>query len=209
MVKRLQKMKKRPYTAHKYRNGFEFTVHPEEFETPIKWKKPSLIFVNSMSDTFHENAPIKFIKTIFEIMRRCPQHTFQILTKRPGIASSIITTHTPDNAWIGTTVCNKSELWKINELTHIDTPVRFVSFEPLLEDVGTIDLAGIDWVIVGCESGPGARFMNTDWVRSIRDQCIASDVPFMFKQKMIDNKIYDAPFLDGRTWEQFPKGWNK
>jgi len=176
MSKRLQKI---PLTAEKYRNGFEFTYHPMESFNPYHWKKPCKIFVNSMSDTFHEKSDVRSIRNIFKTMNECPQHTFQLLTKRPqNIPNDLYWT---DNIHLGVTVCVKSELTKIDHIRNF--PVKkFISFEPLLENVGVLDLKGINLVIVGGESGPGARPMHPDWVRSIRGQCKEAGIPFMFKQ---------------------------
>jgi protein gp37 len=182
MAKRLQAMK-----SAGYENGFNFEVHPDRLDIPLKRKKPTMYFVNSMSDLFHDDVPDSFIIEVFEVMERCPQHTFQVLTKRAermaAFFSSCARKRPPANVWLGVTVENQAHgLPRIEHLRRIDASVRFLSCEPLLEDLGTFDLSGIDWVIVGGESGHKARPLERRWALNIRDQCISHDIAFFFKQ---------------------------
>lgn len=191
----------------RYVNGFNVTLHPDLISIPFSWKKPRKIFVNSMSDLFHENIPLSFIKSVFSTITRADQHVFQILTKRAerlaDIASQI---KIPSNAWIGVTVESGNYLNRIDCLRSVLAAVRFLSVEPMIGPLGTIDLAGIDWVIVGGESGPGARPIEKEWVEDVRDQCLASNVPFFFKQWGGFNKKKAGRLLDGREWSQYPTG---
>jgi protein gp37 len=165
-----------------------------------------LIFVNSMSDLFQEGVPAKYLEQVFAVMNRCPQHTFQILTKRPGRASTLAARFDwTDNLWMGTSVENERVIARIDALRRVPARVRFLSLEPLLGPLPSLTLGGIDWVIVGGESGPGARPMQVDWVRSIRDQCLAKSVPFFFKQWGGVNKKRAGRILDGRTWDELPQ----
>lgn len=201
MSYRLQAMGK----AH-YANGFDLALHPDALDIPRRWKSPRLIFVNSMSDLFQVDVPLAFIKRVFEVMSECPQHTFQILTKRPHIAAEMHNALPwPDNVWLGTSVENAKVIDRIKHLRQVPAAVRFLSVEPLLGPLPRLALRGIDWVIVGGESGPGSRPMNADWVRQIRDRCIARDVPFFFKQWGGVNKKATGRKLDGRFWNQLPK----
>ena len=167
-----------------YENGFELTLLPNRLEEPLKRKKPTVYFVNSMSDLFHEDIPFSFIDSIFETIQKANWHTFQILTKRAErMAQYFEQKCPPSNAWLGVTVENKKHgLPRIDHLRTIDAKIRFLSMEPLLEDLGILDLQSIHWVIVGGESGPHARPMRTDWVESIQDQCEKQKVAFFFKQ---------------------------
>ncbi len=188
-----------------YRNGFRVTLQPDALEIPLKWKKPSTIFVNSMSDLFHEDVPPSFVRQVFDVMQRASQHQFQVLTKRPEIALEQATDLPwPNNVWLGTSV--ESDLYKhrIATLRQIPAAIRFLSIEPLLGPVTRLPLSEIHWVIVGGESGPGARPMDPAWVRRIRDRCIAQGVPFFFKQWGGVNKKRAGRLLDGRTWDETP-----
>ncbi len=188
-----------------YRNGFRVTLHPHVLEVPLRWRRPRTIFVNSMSDLFHRNVPFEFIRRVFDVMRRASQHRFQILTKRSNrLAQLSPRLPWPDNIWMGVTVENEKCLSRIDHLRNTDTTVRFISFEPLLGPIPQIDLDGIDWVIVGGESGPGARVMKPDWAREIRNRCIAAEVPFFFKQWGGVNKKKAGRILDGKTWNEIP-----
>jgi protein gp37 len=200
MARRLQAM-----GLEKYRNGFKLTLHPEVLGDPLHWDKPQLIFVNSMSDLFHKDVPLDFIRQIFDIMNRAHWHTFQILTKRaerlleldPLIAW-------PSNVWMGVSVENFDYIYRIHLLRQTHAAVKFLSCEPLLGPLPNLPLEGINWVIVGGESGPKARPMDTDWVREIRDQCLAVRVPFFFKQWGGTRKKKAGRLLDGRTWDDIP-----
>lgn len=190
----------------RYRNGFSVTIHEDLFDRPRYWKTPRTIFVNSMSDLFHEDVPTETIIRLFEIMRGCDQHTFQILTKRaeriPDISGEI---SWPKNVWMGVTV--ESELYadRIDLLKSIPAAVKFVSFEPLLSPIDDRhSLRGIDWVIVGGESGPGARPMEADWARRIRSMAERDGVAFFFKQWGGVNKKKAGRLLDGRIYDAMP-----
>jgi protein gp37 len=179
MAKRLQAMGVRGYE-----NGFDLTVLPERLEQPLKRKKPTIYFVNSMSDLFHENIPDSFIEDVFDVIRQAAQHEFQILTKRAKRMEEFFKTRqVPTNAWLGVTVENKKDgLPRINYLRRVDVQIRFLSLEPLLENLGAIDLSEIHWVIVGGESGPNARPMKKKWIENVQKQCWQYDVQFFFKQ---------------------------
>jgi protein gp37 len=201
MAKRLKAMGKPQYA-----NGFKLTLQPEALELPLRWKRPRTIFVNSMSDLFHQEVPPEFIKKVFGVINRCPQHTFQILTKRPEIAAQLADQlHWTPNIWMGTSVENALVLGRIASLRRIPARIRFLSVEPLLGPIPKLPLTGIHWVIVGGESGPGARPMSPEWVRAIRDRCIAEQVPFFFKQWGGVNKKAAGRILDGEPWDGMPK----
>lgn len=186
-----------------YTNGFQLTLHPEVLERPIGWKKPKLIFVNSMSDLFHKDIPTEFIKRVFSVMQASYQHQFQILTKR---AERILELNDHlvwgDNVWMGVSVESNDYLKRIDYLKRTSAKIKFLSLEPLLGPLPRLDLAGIDWVIVGGESGPHSRPMKPQWVRQIRAQCVAAKVPFFFKQWGGVFKTRTGRTLDGRTWNQ-------
>ncbi|WP_225772902.1 DUF5131 family protein [Inquilinus sp. Marseille-Q2685] len=187
-------------------NG-NITIDEKSIGIPFSWSTGRLIFVNSMSDLFHENIPIDFVKKIFSVMNDTPHHTYQILTKRSDnllrMSSELIWT---ENIWMGVSVENEDYKWRIDQLKQTHAQIKFLSLEPLLGPLDTIDLRGIDWVIVGGESGPGARPVELEWVRSIRDQCIHGDVAFHFKQWGGVNKKKSGRLLDGRTWNEWPIG---
>jgi len=170
--------------ARGYENGFKLTLMPERLSEPLERRKPTVYFVNSMSDLFHEKVPFEYVRRIVDVMARAPQHTFQILTKRAARMAEFCTSLTvPENVWLGVSVENrKYGLPRIALLRSIDAPVRFLSIEPLLEDLGCFDLGGIQWVIVGGESGRKARPMKPAWVDGIKRQCDAAGVAFFFKQ---------------------------
>lgn len=217
---------------HPYHEGFDPRLVPEALDAPLRWKAPRTIFVNSMSDLFGEFVPNEFIAAVFGVMAATPRHTFQLLTKRAErlpdwfewLASAGASMSWPlPNVWLGVSVEDrKYGLPRIEHLRRTPAAVRFLSIEPLLEDIGTLDLTGIHWVIVGGESGNGARPMNPYWARSIRDQCVAAKVPFFFKQfgeysASEPRKASDPPtyyhrvgkkaagrLLDGRTWDEMP-----
>lgn len=200
MAKRLQAM-----GVNKYRNGFSVTMHPSTLKDPLKWRKPRLVFVNSMSDLFHEEVPVSFVKDVFQTMNQARHHTFQVLTKRPGRVLEIEHNLTwSPNIWLGTSI--ESERWqfRLEELEKTNAQSKFLSLEPLLGPLPDIPVKGVDWVIVGGESGPGARPMEADWVREIRDVCVREHVPFFFKQWGGVFKKRTGRTLDGRTWDQMP-----
>ena len=189
-----------------YRNGFELAIHPETLELPLHWKRPQVVFVNSMSDLFHRDVPFDFIKQTFEVMQRAHWHTFQILTKRADHLAEIAPRLPwPRNVWMGVSVETPAYVHRIHDLCRVPAAVRFLSVEPLLAPIPRIPLTGIDWVIVGGESGPGCRPMEADWVRAIRDRCLAQSVPFFFKQWGGIHKKRFGRTLDGRTWDELPE----
>ncbi|UCG46713.1 MAG: phage Gp37/Gp68 family protein [Phycisphaerales bacterium] len=188
-----------------YRNGFRVTTHPHTLEAPLRWKRPRMIFVNSMSDLFHAAVPFTFIEQVFHVMRLATRHRFQVLTKRSARLLKLSPRlDWPKNVWMGVTVENARCLFRADELRKTAAAVKFISFEPLLGPIPAIDLARINWVIVGGESGPGARPMRADWALDIRDRCIAANVPFFFKQWGGANKKKTGRILDGKTWNQIP-----
>jgi protein gp37 len=163
----------------KYANGFKLTVHPTTLDLPLKWKQPQVIFVNSMSDLFHQDVPVHFILRVFDTMRAAHWHQFQVLTKRSGRLLALSEKiDWPPNVWMGVSVESERYAKRIDHLRQTGAKTKFLSLEPLLGPLNKLDLAGIDWVIVGGESGPGARPMQPEWVTSIRDQCESVDVPF-------------------------------
>ncbi len=187
-----------------YERGFKVTLQEHMLELPLTWRKPQTIFVNSMSDLFHKEVPDDFIRRVFDVMTRASWHTFQVLTKRSERMKTLgRVLEWPDNVWAGVSVETRKLLERIDHRRGVPARVRFISFEPLLEPLGEIDLAAIDWVIVGGESGPGARLMEQSWVVEIREQCLAAGVPF-FKQWGGANKKKAGRLLDGRTWDGLP-----
>ncbi len=194
-----------PKTAYKYRNGFDLTIHPDYLDLPRTWHKPRKIFVNSMSDTFHRDVPEDFISEIFEVIADCPQHIFQVLTKRAErLAELSPKLPWPKNLWIGVTVENADYVDRLECLRSVPATIRFVSFEPLLSRIPHIDLTGIHQVIVGGESGSKARLMDLQWARDIRDQCLENRVPFFFKQVGGRDRHKGGRLLDGHEWNEFP-----
>ena len=189
----------------RYANGFEVTLHHDLVDLPTKWKKPRKIFVNSMSDLFHDEVTLEFIQEVFSTIVAGDHHTFQVLTKRPERALELSgQLPWPSNLWMGTSVENADYLHRVDTLRQIPAQTRFLSLEPLIGAVPDIDLINIDWVIAGGESGPGARKIEEDWVRSIRDQCDDAGVRFFFKQWGGTNKKRSGRMLDNRTWDDFP-----
>jgi protein gp37 len=200
MALRLQAMRQA-----NYEQGFTVTLHDRMLDRPLAWKKPRIVFVNSMSDLFHEQVPAPFIEQVFAVMRRASWHTFQVLTKRADRLGDIgRRLDWPPNVWMGVTVENAHYLGRIDQLRRIPARFKFVSFEPLLGSLGRMSLAGVDWAIVGGESGPGARSLERAWAIEIRDQCVAAGVPFFFKQWGGVNKKKAGRLLDGRVWNQIP-----
>jgi protein gp37 len=188
-----------------YRNGFAVTLQPHMLELPLRWKRSQTIFVNSMSDLFHDEVPLEYIQRVFEVMRRAHWHQFQVLTKRSSRLAEL-SAHlewTP-NIWMGVSVESDRYVGRIDDLRRTHPHVRFLSLEPLLGPLKNLELKGIDWVIVGGESGPGARAMDAAWVANIRDQCVDTGVAFFFKQWGGKNKARTGRQLEGRTWDQMP-----
>ena len=200
LAKRLQAM-----GVKKYANGFKVTLHEDALEIPLRWKQPRIIFVNSMSDLFHEEVPLEFIRKVFAVMRQAHQHIFQVLTKRAErMAELAPLLEWPSNVWMGVSVENQRYTYRIDLLRQVPASVRFLSLEPLLGPIPDLNLDGIHWVIVGGESGPGARPMKKEWVLEIRDQCIRAGVPFFFKQWGGVHKSRNGRILEGRTWDEMP-----
>jgi protein gp37 len=197
-----------------YESGFrKVRMLPNRLEEPLRRKTPTVYFVNSMSDLFHTQVSESFIDDVFDVMRRCPQHTFQVLTKRAERLLAYASGRTvADNIWLGVSIENKRHgVPRIDFLRDVPAKTRFLSIEPLLEDVGALDLSGIDWVIVGGESGLGARPMRGAWVHSIQQQCVEQGVRFFFKQwgafgadGVHRSKKANGRLLDGRTWDEMP-----
>jgi len=204
MAKRLQLM-----GQPNYQDGFEVRLHEHMLELPLKWKKPQVIFVNSMSDLFHKNVPLDFIMRVFDVMLRAGHHRFQVLTKRSGRLRQLSSgLPWPENIWLGVSVENPDYTFRIDDLRETGAAIKFLSIEPLLAPIPDLDLKGIDWVIVGGESGPRARPMKESWVQDIRDQCEFAKVPFFFKQWGGTNKKKAGRELDGKTWDEMPQGYS-
>lgn len=201
MAKRLEAM-----GIPRYRNGFRVSIHPDLLEAPLHWKTPRLIFVNSMSDLFHEDVPFDFIAQVFSTISLASWHVFQVLTKRADrLAELARKLKWPANLWVGVTVESQKYVHRINKLSLVPSAVRFVSFEPLLGPIKNLDLSSVDWAIVGGESGPHSRKMDPDWARMIRDACLEQSIPFFFKQWGGTKKSRRGRILDGRTWNQYPQ----
>ncbi len=200
MAERLQAMRQPNYA-----NGFQLTLQPHMLDLPLRWKKPQTIFVNSMSDLFHNDVPLSYIRRVFDVMEQASWHHFQVLTKRAGrlaqLASSL---NWADNIWMGVSVENDRQRNRIDDLRKTEARIRFLSLEPLIGPLHDLNLEGIDWVIVGGESGPSARPVEIEWIQDIRDQCLKTRVPFFFKQWGGRNKTKAGRLLDGRTWEEMP-----
>lgn len=189
----------------RYRNGFEVTLHPDQLTLPLRWKGPRKIFVNSMSDLFHEAIPDDFIKQVFDVMAKADWHVFQILTKRAERLEALAAQLPwPENIWQGVSVESEEYTWRIHHLQEVPAAVRFISVEPLLGPISRLPLKGINWVIVGGESGPRFRVAQPIWIRSIRDQCLRTKVPFFFKQWGGFTSKAGGRQLDGRLWSQLP-----
>lgn len=200
IAKRLQAM-----GQPNYANGFKLTLHEHMLELPLQWKKPQMIFVNSMSDLFHKDVPLSYIQRVFEVMHRADWHTFQILTKRSERLLELDPKlDWPRNVWMGVSVENQDYTFRIDHLRQAGAHVRFLSLEPLLGPLPNLDLRGIHWVIVGGESGPGARPMKEEWVLEIKGQCQKANVSFFFKQWGGINKKRTGRLLQGRTWDEMP-----
>jgi protein gp37 len=195
--------------GHPFENGFDLTLRPERLEQPLTWKKSQMIFVNSMSDLFHNNIPMDFIFNVFETMEKADWHIFQVLTKRSSLMRTFINERyknepAPKHIWLGTSMEDHTKRLRIRHIQGTNASVRFLSIEPLIGPPGDLDLTGIRWVIVGGESGPQARPMQVSWVRSVRDQCIAQNIPFFFKQWGGPRPKSGGRKLDGHTWDQYP-----
>jgi protein gp37 len=200
LAKRLKAM-----GIERYKNGFKVTLQPDLLDVPFHWREPRTVFVNSMSDLFHEKVPLSYIKKVFDTMAKCPQHTFQILTKRSQRLSEVSPELPwPSNIWMGVSVENKQVLERIVDLKTVPAAVRFLSCEPLIGPLEDLPLEGIHWVIVGGESGPGARPMKRECVLSIHRQCRAAGVPFFFKQWGGVRKDLTGRELHGRTYDDMP-----
>jgi protein gp37 len=188
-----------------YRNGFNLTLHEHALKIPLSWRKPRIIFVNSMSDLFHEEVPEDFIQRVFDVMRRAYWHQFQVLTKRAGRLEQLSPQiDWPKNVWMGVSVENEDYTFRIDHLRRTNAQIKFLSLEPLLGPLPNLNLRGIHWVIVGGESGAGARPIEEEWVMEIRDQCLKAEVPFFFKQWGGVNKKHTGRLLSNRTWDELP-----
>jgi protein gp37 len=195
--------------GHPFTNGFDITIRPERLTQPLGWKKPRRIFVNSMSDLFHKEIPRSFVDCVFDTMERADWHTFQVLTKRSSLMTRYLRgryadADVPAHIWLGVSIENKKNAVRLTHLKSGPTSSKFISFEPLLGPVGQLNLEGIDWAIVGGESGPRARPLLEQWVTEIRDQCIAQGVAFFFKQWGGVRPKSGGRKLQGREWNEYP-----
>jgi len=209
-------------------DGFDVTLRPERLTQPLRWRKPAKVFVNSMSDLFHKDIPDEYIARVFAVMAQAERHQFQVLTKRPGVMRSLLNSDdfgnlfgealyaTPGprsggvqwpipNVWLGTSIESDKYCWRADVLRETPAAVRFLSLEPLLGPLPSLNLIGIDWVICGGESGPKSREMYPNWAYDIRDQCNAAGVPFLFKQWGGRTPKANGRLLDGRTWDEYPR----
>jgi protein gp37 len=192
--------------GHPFEKGFDLQLIPKALELPLRWRTSRLIFVNSMSDLFHEDVPDDYIARVFDVMRVAGWHQFQVLTKRAERLGELgKTLNVPANVWIGVSVEGADYKWRIDHLRSVPAPIRFLSVEPLLAPVGRLNLDGVHWVIVGGESGPRARPMEASWVRDVRNQCERDGIPFFFKQWGGVRKSRTGRELDGRTWDEMPE----
>ena len=201
MALRLRAMGQRNYSR-----GFRVTIHPHALRLPLKWKKPRMVFVNSMSDLFHERVPVGFVEQVFRVMHQADWHEYQILTKRSERLLDLegIVAWAP-HIWMGVTVESADYAFRIEHLRQTGAAIKFLSLEPLLGPIPDLNLEGIDWVVVGGESGPGARPIKREWVIELRDRCRESGVPFFFKQWGGTDRKKSGRVLDGRTWDQMPE----
>ena len=191
--------------GHPFEQGFDLRIVPEALELPQRWREPRLVFVNSMSDLFHEDIPLEYIQRVFRVMADAPRHQFQVLTKRAVRMAELAPKLTfAPNIWAGVSVENQRYTSRIDSLREVPALTRFLSIEPLIGPIERLALKGIHWVIVGGESGPGARPMDPAWVRTIRDQCVKQRVPFFFKQWGGVRKSRTGRELDGRFWDEMP-----
>lgn len=195
--------------GHPFETGFDLTLRPTRLGIPIGWKKPRMVFVNSMSDLFHKSVPKEYIATVFETMEIATWHVFQVLTKRSSLMRDFVNERyeigfAPEHIWLGASIEDGTKRSRISHLRATNAGTRFLSIEPLIGAPGELDLTGIDWVIVGGESGPRARPMRLEWARSVRDQCVAQQVPFFFKQWGGLRPKSGGRALDGQEWDEFP-----
>jgi len=189
-----------------YRNGFKLTLQEHVLNQPLSWKKPQIIFVNSMSDLFHEEVPLEFIQKVFDVMNQAHWHIFQVLTKRSKRLLELNPyLHWPPNVWMGVSVENSDYTFRIDHLRQTDARIKFLSLEPLLGPLPHLNLTNIDWVIVGGESGTNARPVQPEWIIEIKEQCRTAGVPFFFKQWGGKNKKKNGRLLEGRTWDEMPR----
>ena len=201
MALRLQAMGQKNYM-----DGFSVRVHPGSLSIPDSWAKPRMIFVNSMGDLFHPEVPLSFILDVFGVMKSVDRHVYQVLTKRSSrMAELSDSLHWSSNIWAGVSIENSDYLYRIKNLRAVNASLRFISFEPLLGPIHSIDLSGVDWVIAGGESGPGARPVSIEWIRFLRDICFEQEVPFFFKQWGGFRKKKNGRMLDGRSWDMMPE----
>jgi protein gp37 len=190
---------------HPYEQGFDLRLWPARIEQPLRWRRPRMIFVNSMSDLFHEDIPLDFLQRVFDVMVTAEQHTFQVLTKRHERLMELAPLLPwPPNVWMGVTIENRRFVHRANALRSVDCAVRFISAEPLLGPLEGLDLTGIHWVIAGGESGPGFRRVRVEWLRNLRDRCQAEGVAYFFKQWGGIRPKTGGRMLDGRTWDELP-----
>ncbi len=196
----------RGVNAHPFEQGFDLRLVPGKIGEPLRWKTPQRIFVNSMSDLFHDQVPVEYIKDVFEVMNRANWHQYQVLTKRAERLEAL-SGELPwaPHIWMGVSVENKDYLWRIDHLRRTKAHIKFLSIEPLIGPLGKINLRDIDWVIAGGESGPHARPMDAAWVRDVRDQCVRGGVSFFFKQWGGVQKKRHGRHLEGRTWDEMPE----
>lgn len=202
--------------GHPFENGFDLILRPDRLEVPLGWRKPRMIFVNSMSDLFHKGVDLSFVDDVFDTMEKASWHTFQMLTKRSSLMRDFVNRRymdrpVPPHIWLGVSVENRQTVSRIRHLQATNASVRFLSVEPLIADVGDFPIDGLHWVIVGGESGPGARPMRPEWAAQVRDRCVANGIPFFFKQwgafgadGRRRSKVGNGRTLDGRTWDQLP-----
>lgn len=193
--------------GHPYEQGFDLRFWPERLDHPKRWRKPRVVFVNSMSDLFHQRVPVTYVDRVLDTIRATPRHTYQLLTKRPGKMASVMRRLQPDplpNLWLGTSIEHDDYVARADRLRATPAAVRFLSLEPLLGSVPSLDLDGIDWVIVGGESGHRARPMEPGWVTAIRDACATAGVAFFFKQWGGRTPKAGGRLLEGRTWDEMP-----
>ncbi len=196
--------------GHAFASGFDLTLRPHKLTEPLSWRRPRRVFVNSMSDLFHKEIPREFLDRVFATMESARWHQFQVLTKRSSLMRSYVNARyaggqAPEHIWLGVSIEDRAALARLRHLQQARAAVRFVSFEPLLEELGELDLSGIHWAIAGGESGPRARELKADWVRSVRDQCRKASVAFFFKQWGGRTPKAGGNRLDGRCWHQYPR----
>jgi protein gp37 len=200
----------RGVNGHPFQNGFDLTLRPERIAQPLSWSKPRMIFVNSMSDLFHKEVPHSHIDQVFDTMEKADWHVFQVLTKRSSLMRNYVNKRyrgrlVPEHIWLGVSVEDSKRRSRITHLQQAAVAIRFLSVEPLIGDPGELDLGGIEWVIAGGESGPRARPMKEEWVKSARDQCVRQGVPFFFKQWGGIRPKAGGRLLEGKEWNEFPR----